>query len=175
MAIFDFLKKTEQEQGEEDFIDNVEPSPEEKPIYSVEFGTKLPIDIIYGFLRKDYESKAYQDALTNPDRSYKEINLAAMRSTLEQRLRQVLRKYDDMLHQVNLHIRLRSAAGLIDLVEQLESVKGVYERHVEELKTMRGDLDDDRPYMTGIFKSYEIGFTRGLASLSAFLVKDETL
>jgi hypothetical protein len=94
MGLFDLFKKKEQvaesniepkdslpEIRENDFIDNSEPS--ENSTYSVEFGSKLPIDIIYGFLKEDYENKAYHDALTNPDKSHKEKNLAIIRSNLE--------------------------------------------------------------------------------------------
>jgi hypothetical protein len=82
---------------EEDFIDNTEPAEQEDSTYSVEFGSKLPIDIIYGFLKDDYENKAYHDALTNPDKSYKETNLAIIRSNLEVKFKQVLLRYEDML------------------------------------------------------------------------------
>ena len=88
MGLFDLFKKKEQNQvidnletknilpeiREEDFIDNSEPAESANSTYSVEFGSKLPIDIIYGFLKEDYENKAYHDALTNPDKSYKETN-----------------------------------------------------------------------------------------------------
>jgi hypothetical protein len=188
MGFFDFLRKKEQEtEGhletkdtlpeirEEDFIDKSEPSEQKSSTYSVEFGSKLPIDIIYGFLKEDYENKAYHDALTNPDKSYKEMNLAIIRSNLEVKFKQVLLKYDDMLHDITFHILSRSQAGLTDIVELLKSKKETYEKHVEELKKMKQDLDNDKPYMTGIFKSYEVGFTRGLASLSLQNLKIDTL
>jgi hypothetical protein len=188
MAFLFFGKKNEQteevqaaqrdslpEIREEDFIDNSEPSKQRNSTYSVEFGTKLPIDIIYGFLKEDYESKAYNDALTNPDKSYKETNLAIIRSNLEQKFKQIMRKYDDMLKRLNFHIQSRSAAGLTDLVEQLKTEKDIYEQHVVELTTMKEDLEKEELYMTGIFKSYEVGFTRGLASLSAHILKNDTL
>ena len=36
---------------------------------------------------------------------------------------------------------------------------------------MKQDLDNNELYMTGIFKSYEVGFTRGLASISLHNLK----
>jgi len=170
------LKETLPEIREEDFIDNSEPSEQQKSTYSVEFGTKLPIDIIYGFLKEDYESKAYHDALTNPDKSYKETNMAIIRSNLEVKFRQVILKYEDMLRDINFHIQSRGQAGLTDIVDLLKSKKESYEKHLEELKSMKKDLDKNELYMIGIFKSYEVGFTRGLASLSLHNLKiDNTL
>lgn len=161
---------------EEDFIDNSEPNEQVSETYSVEFGSKLPIDIIYGFLKEDYESKAYHDALANPDKSYKEKNMEIIRSNLEVKFRQVLLKYEDMLREINFHIHSRGQAGLTDIVELLESKRETYQKHIEELKKMKEDLDKGELYMTGIFTSYEVGFTRGLASLSLHNLKiDDTL
>jgi hypothetical protein len=188
MGLFDLFKKKEliQENNleskndlpeikEEDFIDNTEPV-NDNSIYSVEFGSKLPIDIIYGFLKENYENKAYNDALTNPDKSYKETNIEIIRSNLEVKFKQVALKYEDMLREINFHIQSRGQAGLTDIVELLKSKKDTYEKHIEELKKMKQDLDKGELYMIGIFKSYEVGFTRGLASLSLHNLRiDNTL
>ena len=187
MGLFDFFNKNRQIQEkdnlevkqelseirEEDFIDNSEPSEQSN---SVEFGSNLPIDIIYAFLKENYENKAYHDALTNPDKSYKEMNLEIIRSSLEIKFKQVMLKYEDMLQEINFHIQSRGQAGLTDLVEQLKSQKITYEKHVAELNKMKEDLNNKELYMVGVFKSYEVGFTRGLASLSLHNLKiDNTL
>jgi hypothetical protein len=127
--------------------------------------------VIYGFLKEDYESKAYHDALTNPDKSYKDTNMVIIRSNLEVKFKQVMLKYEDMLRDISFHIQSRTQAGLTDIVELLKSKKETYEKHLEELKRMKQDLDNNELYMTGIFKSYEVGFTRGLASISLHNLK----
>ena len=161
---------------EEDFINNTDPSINDNSIYTGEFNSKLPIDIIYGFLKENYENKAYNDALTNPDKSYKDTNIEIIRSNLEVKFKQVLLKYEDMLREINFHIQSRGQAGLTDIVELLKSKKETYEKHVEELKKMKQDLDKEELYMIGIFKSYEVGFKRGLASLSLHNLRiDNTL
>ena len=184
MGLLDLFKKKEQIQDdildkrdtlseirEEDFIDNSDPPKQENSTYSVEFGSRLPIDIIYGFLKEDYEDKAYRDALTNPDKSYKETNMAIIRSRLEIKFKQVMLKYEDMLRDIDFHIQSRGQAGLTDIVELLKSKKETYEKHVMELNKMKEDLGKGEFYMVGIFKSYEVGFTRGLASLSLHNLK----
>lgn len=189
MGLFDFFKQKEQTQEsapesknvlpeikEDEFIDNSEPSELQNSTYSIEFGSKLPIDIIYGFLKEDYENKAYHDALTSPDRSYKETNISIIKSNLEVKFKQVTLKYEDMLRDINFHIQSRGQAGLTDIVELLKSKKATYEKHLEELNKMKIDLDNEETYMMGIFKSYEVGFTRGLASLSLHNLKiDNTI
>lgn len=189
MGFLDYFKKTEPtvvsipetketlpEIKEEVFIDNSEPAAHVDSTYSVEFGSKLPIDIIYGFLKENYENKAYNDALTSPDRSYKETNIAIIRSNLEVKFKQVSLKYEDMLRDIDFHIQSRAEAGLTDIVEQLKSKKITYEKHVEEINQMKIDLKNEELYMIGVFKSYEVGFTRGLASLSLHNLKiDDSL
>ncbi|AHF14192.1 hypothetical protein [Niabella soli] len=190
MGFFDLFKKKEPapveipvevkssslpEIREEDFIDNTNPTEENTTTYSVEFGSKLPIDIIYSFLKEDYEHKAYNDALTNPDKSYKDANLAIIHSNLEIKFKQVFLKYEDMLREIHFHIHSRGQAGLTDIVELLKSRQSTYEKHLEELKKMKEDLDKEELYMVGIFKSYEVGFTRGLASLSLHNLKIDSV
>ena len=57
----------------------------------INYGTGMPIDLIYSFLKEDYETKGYDDALANPDVSYKEMNKSMIRSNLEIKFRQVKR------------------------------------------------------------------------------------
>ncbi len=181
MGLFDFFRKKEQAQQvlSEQNQSTVNPKsdlPSDPGAtgfsgngYSAElavFGSRSPIDMIYGFLREDFEQKAYHDALTNPDSSYKLTNLSIIRSNLEVMFRQTTLKYGDLLREIDFHILSREQAGLTDIVELLKSRKITYEQHVQELNRMKADLDNGELYMTGIFKSYEVGFTRGLASLS---------
>jgi hypothetical protein len=186
MGFFDLFKKSNQVQ--DTLLESKKSLPESKgddltnhgelmkgdiTTYSIEFGTRLPIDIIYEYLQEDIESKAYQDALTSPDRSYKETNLAIIRSNLEVRFKQVTLKYEDMLRDIDFHIQSRGEAGLTDIVELLKSRKAIYGKHLEELRKMKADLDNGELYMTGLFKSYEVGFTRGLASISLHNLKSD--
>ncbi|RYD80509.1 MAG: hypothetical protein EOP55_02045 [Sphingobacteriales bacterium] len=166
------IKASLTEIKEEDFIDNSEPDSDHS---FIEYGSNLPIDIIYNLLKEDYEAKAYKDAITNPDRSYKEKNIALLRSTLEVKFKQITLKYDDMLREIDVHIKTRSEAGLTDLVELLKSRKDTLEKHRVELQQMKDDLNKEEPYIMGMFTSYEVGFTRGLASLSLHTLKINTI
>lgn len=190
MGLFDFFKKKPIDQTDElavstnslpeipedKFIDESDPSESVTNSSFVEYGSKLPIDIIYGFLKEDYENKAYNDAITSPDQSYKEKNLAIIRSSLEVKFKQVTLKYEDMLRDIDFHIKTRELAGLTDIVDLMKSKRTSYVSHLDEIKKMKIDLDNNELYMMGIFKSYEVGFTRGLASLSLHNLKiDSTL
>ena len=152
----------------------VEETNEEKPVNSkitITYGTGKAIDLIYNFLKDDYESKGYDDALTNPDSSYKEMNKAMIKSSLEVKFKQVRRRYEDDLRTIDFHINSRKEAGLIELVKELETKKEILLQHVKELNTMEKDFMDEAPYMMGMLYSYERGFLRGLAALSLEQIK----
>lgn len=160
---------------EDDFIDNSDPIDHENSSQSVEFGSKLPIDLIYAYLKEDYELKAYNDALTNPDKYYKEMNMEIIKSNFDVKFMQVELKYKDLLREIGFHIKSRSEAGLTDIVELLRTNEETYKNHLEIIQQMKKDLENKESYMMGIFKSYEVGFTRGLASLSLEKLKIDTL
>ena len=109
--------------------------------------------------------------MANPDSSYKEMNKAMIKSSLEVKFKQVRRRYEDDLRTIDFHINSRKEAGLIELVKELETKKEILLQHVKELNTMEKDFMDEAPYMMGMLYSYERGFLRGLAALSLEQIK----
>lgn len=175
MGFFDFFsrKRTVVEPIEEQNV-LVEETNEEKPVnktITITYGTGKAIDLIYNFLKDDYESKGYDDALTNPDSSYKEMNKSMIKSSLEVKFKQVRRRYEDDLRTIDFHINSRKEAGLIELVKELETKKEILLQHVKELNTMEQDFMNEAPYMMGMIFSYERGFLRGMAALSLEQIK----
>jgi DNA-binding transcriptional ArsR family regulator len=165
-------KETLPEIQKEDFIDETDPS-EKSRIIVIEYGTNMPIDLIYSYLKEDNEKKGYDDALCNPDISYKDNYITLLKSNLELKFRQIRTKYNDELRNVNSHIKSLSEAGLIDVVERFKTKKEILETHLNELIQMESDLNAGKDYMTGLFKSYERGFLRGLATMSLNVLKAE--
>jgi hypothetical protein len=148
----------------EDFVDDTNPE-EDKNIISISFGTGQPIDLIYAFLDEDYESKGYDDALCNPDSSYKEMNVKVIKSKFGVKLKRIITKYEDDLREVQFHIDSRRQSGLVDLVKQLESKKDTLNSHRNILLNMKKEVEDgDSEPLTNILTSYERGFLRGLAA-----------
>ena len=176
MGVFNFFRKKQMLVEEPTMEQNlvVEETQIEKPvneIVTITYGTGKPIDLIYNFLKEDYESKGYDDALTNPDTSYKEMNKSMIKSSLEIKFKQVHRKYEDDLRTIDFHINSRKEAGLVELVKELETKKEILLQHVTELNTMEQDFINEAPYMMGMLFSYERGFLRGLAALSLEQIK----
>lgn len=171
MSLFDLFKRqketceVEQENLEQkvsgEFVDD-----KKKSTVMIKYGTDMPIDIIYNFIKTDYEDKGYDDALTNPDVSYKEMNMSMIKSKLEVKFRQVKLKYQNELRSIDFHINSRKEAGLVEIVRQLETKKEMLMQHIDELEKMETDFENRALYMRGMLVSYEKGFNKGLAAIS---------
>ncbi|MEG1615959.1 MAG: hypothetical protein RR202_05515 [Bacteroidales bacterium] len=146
----------------EDFIDDSEPDKEN----NYTFNTGQGIDKIYEYLKIDFEKKGYEDAMANPDISYRDMNKSIIRSQLEINFNQIKVKYEDKLRLIDFHINSRRDAGLIDVVNQLISHKEQLLEHQSKLLKMEKDLVDNKPYMISMLLSYDKGFAKGLAALS---------
>ncbi len=99
--------------------------------------------LIYSFLKEDYETKGYDDALSNPMSRIRKMNKSMIRSNLEIKFRQIKLKYTDNLRNLDFHIKSRSEAGLVDLVKQLEMKKEMLLQHMEELNRMEQDFQEN--------------------------------
>jgi len=126
----------------------------------------MPMDEIYKYLHTDFESRGYEDALMNPDISYRDMNKKLIVSNLKVLFKELKQTYVDSLNRTDFHIRSRSQAGLIDIVEMLKNKRDMFESHLNEIKKMEDDLEKGEEYMIGMLLSYERGFLRGLAALS---------
>ena len=131
-----------------------------------EMSVSMPLDEIYKYLRIDFESRGYEDSMSNPDISYRDMNKQLLTSNLKVLFKQVKQIYIDNLKTNDFHIKSREQAGLIDIVDLLKNRKEMLENHLAEINKMETDLENKEDYMTGMLLSYERGFLRGLAALS---------
>ncbi len=124
------------------------------------------IDEIYAFLQFDYESRGYNDALTNPDESYKNDNIKLIQHDLMILIERTLTYYETMLRETDFHISSRGRAGLIDLVEELKIRKEVTADHLEKVKQIKTEALSGNGSSQRITLSYQRGFMRGLYAIS---------
>lgn len=128
-------------------------------------GTK-GLDSIYAFLQNDYETRGYNDALTNPDESYKNDNIKLIQHDLMILIERTSTFYETMLKETDFHISSRSRAGLIDLVEELKIRKEITMDHLEKVKQIRAEAQNGGNASQRIVLSYQRGFMRGLYAIS---------
>lgn len=138
---------------------------DQKPGMIFSNGTK-GLDSIYAFLQNDYESRGYNDALTNPDESYKKDNISLIQHDLMILIERTLTHYETMLKETDFHISSRSRAGLIDLVEELRIRKDITADHLAKVKLIRDEALSGGNASQRIVLSYQRGFMRGLYAIS---------
>jgi hypothetical protein len=135
----------------------------------------LGIDAIYAFLQADYETKGYNDALTNPDESYKNDNIQLFQFDLQILVQRSFTYYDDKIKEIDFHIGSRTRAGLIDLVEELKIKRELVLEHIGKVKQLQHETENNAGMSDRIRLSYQRGFMRGLAAISQTKVMNITL
>ena len=133
------------------------------------------IEAIYAYLQGDYESKGFNDALTNPDDSYKQDNIRLIRFDLQILIQKVSTYYEDLESELGLHITTRGRAGLVDLVEELQTRKQMVGEHKAKVAQIQAGMDQESSMVNRIILSYQRGFMRGLSALSQSRVLNKKL
>ena len=184
MGLFDFFKKNQQEinQPTSEVLPDIpknlfieELDPDEK---NNRFESSIEvhgIDTIYDFLQGDYESKGYNDALTNHDDSYKTDNIKLIKLDLQILIQKVYTYYEDIRTELGLHITTRSRSGLMDLVQELETRKIMVDEHIVTVKQIQSEIDSEEGLSHRIILSYQRGFMRGLSALTQSQVLNKKL
>jgi hypothetical protein len=134
--------------------------------------TNLPVsiekglDTVYAFFLNDYEPRGYNDALTNPDESYKSDNITLLNHDLLILIERTSTYYEDLAKEMEFHISTRSRAGLVDLVEELKIRMQIINDHRGKLTEIKKDAVNGTGAIQRIGLSYQRGFMRGLSSIS---------
>jgi len=169
MGLFNFLSKKPKNESQTTSNESVTPSTIPDKLFTEApglNGSSGGMEQVYTFLQADYESKGYSDALVNPDNSYKEDNIKLMRLDLQILIDNTHTYYENLISELNLHIVIRSRAGLVDLVQELEARKQLVEDHRKKLDTLRAGMDDENGLCQRIILSYQRGFMKGLTALT---------
>lgn len=126
----------------------------------------IGLDAIYAFFQDDYETRGYNDALTNPDESYKSDNIRLFNHDLLILIDRSSNYYDSFIKELDFHISSRTRAGLIDLVEELKIRKEIVLDLQSKIKVIKEDAISGAGSTQRIALSYQRGFMRGLSAIS---------
>ena len=154
---------------EEDFVDNSDPNED---LYTVNYGTKMPIDAIYAYINRDYEQSGYDDAMVNADSTYKDSKKNIIKNELRRLFEQVTLRYRNDLRDIEVQIEIVEQQGLINTASSLKARKDTYIEHMSVMKDMVESLEKEEPQMMSMVKSYERGFLKGLAAKSDLLLRN---
>ena len=185
MRIFDFFK---QKNGAEDTLrvslPTVETTDSKENIVSeesvtdngmvmkpsqsltVSYATGWPIDVVYGYLHKNYEQKGFEDAMLKCDLAFRDMNKTVIKNKILMVFREINLNYDVMRQDLQNRIDNCSAAGLLTTVSQLEKQTSLIDSHKEELKRLEEDFRNNANESSIPLQSYECGFLRGIATIA---------
>jgi hypothetical protein len=135
----------------------------------------IGLDAIYAFLQDDFESRGYNDALTNPEEGYKSDNIRLLGHDLLILIDRSTNYYESFLKELDFHIGSRSRAGLIDLVEELKIRKDIIMDHLEKIGQIKAEAASGSGSVQRISLSYSRGFMRGLSAISQSKIFKRTL
>lgn len=152
------------------FVDDSEPSQDNS---GAGYCTGMPIDAIYAFINRDYEQLGYDDAMCDIDGTYKEAKKEIIRNELKRLFEQVTLRYRNDMRALETQIGIVTSQGLTDTAARLKARLETYDEHLEVIKKMEVDLDNNAPRMLGMIDCYERGFRRGLAAKSDILLGNE--
>ena len=140
-------------------------SPENKPL-TVSCATGWPIDIIYGYLHKNYENKGYDDAMLNSNLAFRDMNMNIIRHKILMVFREIKLNYDAMKQDLEVRIQSCNAVGLLTTVADLNTQMTVINSHVEELDKLEHDFRNNANEASVPLMSYECGFLRGVSTIA---------
>ncbi|WP_049764825.1 hypothetical protein [Robiginitalea biformata] len=165
MGLFSFFRKnghSPSTNGEETitvpkdlFVEESDPSESVK--IHMNGTSEVNLDAIYSYLQQDYETRGYNDALTNAEESYKKDNVELIYMDLRILIERAYAFYENLIANLDYHIDTRSRSGLVDLVEELKSRKETVQKHQEKIREIEAGVQNS----SGLSKRAELSYTRG--------------
>lgn len=140
-------------------------TPEKKPL-TVSYATGWPIDIIYGYLHKNFEEQGFNDAMVNSDMAFRDMNMGLIRNKILMVFREINLNYDVMKRDVEARIETCTAAGLLTTLSELEKQMAIITTHKEELDQLESDFRNNANEASIPLQSYNCGFLRGIATIA---------
>lgn len=139
-------------------------SPENKPL-TVSYATGWPIDIIYGYLHKNYEEKGFNDSMVKSDLAFRDMNMNIIKNKILMVFREINLNYDVMKRDIETRMDNCNAAGLISTVTELENQMAIITTHKQELEQLEREFKADDQASVPL-QSYNCGFLRGVATIA---------
>ena len=145
-------------------VETVNETSGKKPL-TVTWATGWPIDIIYGYLHKNYEEKGFNDAMVKSDITFRDMNMGIIRNKILMVFREINLNYDVMKRDVENRMETCNAAGLLTTLSDLEKRMAIINTHKAELERLEKDFRENANEASVPLQSYDCGFLRGIATI----------
>lgn len=138
---------------------------DDKKTLTVSYATGWPIDVIYGYLQKDYGKKGFDDAMLKSDLVFRDMNMNLIKNKILMVFREINLKYDVMNRDFQAKIENCNSAGLLTTASELNNLISTINAHKEELKQLEADFRNNVNDASIPLLSYNCGFLRGIATV----------
>lgn len=136
-----------------------------KPL-TVSLVTGWPIDIIYGYLHKNFEEQGFENAMVNSDLAFCNLNMDIIKNKILLAFREINLNYDTKKQDTEIRMETCRAAGLLSIVSDLEKNMAIINAHREELQQLEDGFRNNANEASIPLKSYKCGFLRGIATIA---------
>ena len=133
---------------------------------TVSYATGWPIDVIYGYLHKNYEEKGFNDAMVKGDLAFRDLNMNIIRNKILMVFREINLNYDVMRRDIETRIETCTTAGLLTTLAELEKQIAIINAHKVELAQLEQDFRNNANEASVPLQSYDCGFLRGVATIT---------
>jgi hypothetical protein len=124
------------------------------------------IEQIFTFLRQDFNSTGYSDALTMPDMTYMEDQIEQIIGQYHLLLAEAKFNYEKHVNDIEFFIQSRERIGLMDVADELKTKKGNVIKDLEFILSQSQKLTNREGEIKNVMNSYKSGFRKGLAALA---------
>lgn len=133
------------------FVNDEQPEEDDYPIYA-----------IYNSLNRDMETEGYKEAKEYADSSYCSSRQQLIVYNLKLEIQRAYSRYQDMLLECDSKITVFTNMGLVEILRQKEYEKQKLNRHIDQLKEIEKDVQENGERIKPLLESYQRGFQRGL-------------
>lgn len=146
-------------------IESPSSSNEKQPL-TVSYATGWPIDVIYGYLHKNYEQKGFEDAMIKSDLTFRDMNINIIKNKILMVFREINLNYDVLRNELESRLDNCRAAGLLTTISEIETNLNTIDAHKNELKQLESSFRNNDNEVSIPLQSYECGFLRGISTIA---------
>lgn len=160
---------------ESDFIDTTDPNEENVSPQTtvINYGTDYPIDVIYIYIQKDWETEGYNDALENSDIQHMNSKVSLILNGLRQRIDLTKLNYDKKIRNLQTQRTFAQTFGLVASIDEIDTETEILKSHLEKIKEIEDELAEPKTHLKSMLESYQRGFANGVAKRISETIKQK--
>lgn len=139
---------------------------------NVEYGTGMPIDVIYSYIEKNWEEEGKQDAALNQDITYMNAKVEIIKQGLSRRIEMVRLRYNKMVREYKAQSSNLQTFGMLGTTVLLDAHVTTCEEHLQKIDELEKKFRDGDASLLSMVDSYKRGFAMGVSAKTQQLINN---